>query len=526
LGYDQGSGIAVDATGHVYVTGETGSLDFPVANALWPTNSGGFVGTTNPFGNEAFVAKLDPTGRTLVYATYIGGDGVDAGMGIAVDSAGHAYVTGLTASTNFPVTSNALQLQLGGQPFLGFYPNSAFVLKLTPSGDDLLYSTYLGGAADDLGLSIAVDAQGAAYVTGNTLSADFPVHEEAPRTGGGNDAFVTKLTMTDDRLSYSTFLGGAGPDFGQGIAVDSTGHAIVVGQTASGNFPVTNALQSQFRGGTFDAFASKLTPDGRSLVFSTYLGGTAADEAYGVAMDREGNSYITGYTTSANFPITNAVFSTIAGRDAFLTKLSPTGSLLASTFLGGSSNEDGWAVAVDTLGRATVVGTTFSLNFPTTNALQSARSGNLDLFVTRFNPTGDALDFSTYLGGANRDEARAVAVDALGAIYVTGFTLSTDFPVGPSGGTFQSTYGGGTGDAFVIKIQPAGAVLQIERLEGVVEVSWPVGLPDFVLESREALQGINGWATVVNQPVVRNDRWVVTLTNLVDTMFFRLRREK
>jgi hypothetical protein len=525
LGYDQGSGIAVDATGHVYVTGETASVDFPVANALWPTNSGGFGGATNPLGNEAFVAKFDPTGRTLVYATYIGGNGVDAGIGIAVDDAGHAYATGLTASTNFPVTSNAFQPQLPGQPFLGFYPSSAFVLKLSPSGDELLYSTYLGGSTDDLGLAIALDDQGAAYVTGNTLSSDFPLHEQAPRFGGGSDAFVAKLTLTENRLSYSTLLGGAGPDFGQGIAVDTAGHAIVVGQTASANFPITNAVQGQFRGGTFDAFASKLTPDGMALVFSTYLGGAAADEAYGVALDREGNSYITGYTTSANFPNTNAVFGTIAGRDAFLTKLSPAGSLIASTFLGGSSNDDGWAVAVDDVGRATVVGTTFSLDFPVTNAIQSARSGNLDLFVTRFNPAGDALEFSTYLGGGNQDEARAVAVDTMGAIYVTGFTLSTDFPLGPALATFQPAYGGGTGDAYVMKIQPAGVTLQIESLPGLVELSWPAGLEGFVLESAAGLRGTDDWSIVPTQPLVIESRQVVTVPPQEQTLFFRLRRE-
>lgn len=526
LGYDQGNGVAVDDTGHAYVAGETASIDFPVANAYSPTNRGGFVGPSNPLGNEAFIAKFDPAGTNLIYATYLGGSGIDAAIGIAVDAAGHAYATGLTASTNFPVTPNAFQTALGGEPLLGFHPYAAFALKLSPGGDDLLYSTYLGGTSDDLGLAIALDDFGAAYVTGTTASRDFPVHDETVAFGGNNDVFVTKLSPSGDTLLYSTLLGGAGAEYGQGIAVDAAGHAVVVGQTASVTFPVTNAVQSQFRGGNLDGFVSKLTPDGRSLVFSTYLGGSNWDEAYAVAIDTTGNSYVTGYTSSGNFPLANALFSVHASyRDAFLTKLNPTGALLVSTFLGGNSNDEGWSVAVDASGRATIVGTTHSANFPLTNALQSVRGGNRDLFITQFNASADALEFSTYLGGRHHDEARGVALDRNGGIYVTGFTLSTDFPVGPSTHAFQSTFGGGTGDAFLLKIQHEPAMLRILRAStGQVIISWPANREGFLLESRPLVTGSNGWITVTNLPVLADARQTVTLTNLTDTLFFRLRQ--
>jgi hypothetical protein len=526
VGYDQGSGVAVDGLGHAYLTGETASIDFPVADALWPTNRGGFVGPTNPLGNEAFVAKFGPAGTNLIYATYIGGTGVDAGMGIAVDEAGHAYVAGLTASTNFPITPDALQTALRGVPYFGFHPYTAFVLKLSPAGDELLYSTYLGGSGDDLGLAIALDDLGAAYVTGNTRSRDFPVHEGSVAFRGESDVFVAKLSATGSTLLYSTLLGGAGPDFGQGITVDAERHAIVTGQTASIAFPVTNAVQSQFRGGGYDAFVSKLTPDGRSLVFSTYLGGSNADEAFGIASDALGNSYITGYTVSDDFPVTNAVFGVkSSGHDAFLVKLDAAGSMSWSTFLGGDSNEEGWAVAVDAMQRATVVGSTLSGTFPVTNALQSTRGGNRDLFITRFSPAGDALEFSTYLGGSNQDEARGVAVDRMGAIYVTGFTLSTDFPVASSTHPFQPTFGGGTGDAFLLKIQHEAPSLRIVyTATGALEISWPSSLDNYILESRSLVAGPQEWTAVTLAPVTVDEWQTVTLLDPVNTGFFRLRR--
>jgi hypothetical protein len=525
LGYEQGSGVAVDAQGHAYVTGETASMNFPVVDALWPTNNGGFAGSSNPLGNEAFIVKFGPAGTNLVYATYLGGNGVDAGIGIAIDDDGHAYVTGLTTSTNFPVTPNAFETNLTGTATFGFYPSDAFLVKLSPTGDALLYSTYMGGANPDQGLGIALDNQGSVYVTGSTTSGDFPVVEGSPTFGGNSDVFVAKFNSAGG-LVYSRFLGGAGFEFGQGIAVDGQGHAVVTGQTGSAGFPVIHAAQNQFRGGTYDAFVTRFSPDGATLIYSTFLGGSGTDEALGIALDSSGNAHVTGYTLSIDFPVTNALYATKAPRrDAFLTRLNPAGNLLYSTFLGGNGDDEGWAVAVNDLGAATVVGSVRSSNFPVINAVQSSLGGNSDVFITRFNPAGDALEFSTYLGGGNNDAARGLALDELGAVYVTGFTQSINFPVIPGTNAFQSTFGGGTGDAFVVKVSLEDAALAVAAAPaGGVTVSWPEALGHFVLESNSSVVDTNGWMGLESVPVPVGDRRVVTITNLTGTAFFRLRQ--
>src|SRR6266568_2476919 len=258
---DEGSGIAVDAAGNAYVTGMTASINFPTTPGAFNTTNGQFP--------EAFVTKLDPAGSTLVYSTYLGGNGDDRGRGIAVDTLGHAYVTGTTASPDFPTTPGAFQPAFAGP---GPTPNGiggdAFVTKLDPSGSTLVYSTYLGGGGPDVGSGIAVDADGNAYVTGYTTSPTFPTTVGAFQFifGGGADAFVAKLDPTALgalSLVYSTYLGGVGLDEGNGIAVDANGNAYVVGRTGTGmtsnDFPTTaGAFQTTF-GGIFDAFVAKIT---------------------------------------------------------------------------------------------------------------------------------------------------------------------------------------------------------------------------------------------------------------------------
>jgi hypothetical protein len=327
-------------------------------------------------------------------------------------------------------------------------------------------------------------------------------------------------------LVYSRFLGGVGFELGQGIAVDAQGHAVVTGQTGSIGFPVMQAAQNQFRGGTYDAFVTRVSPDGAALVYSTFLGGSGPDEALGIALDSSGNAHVTGYTLSIDFPVTNALYAIKApGRDAFLTRLSPAGSLLFSTFLGGNGDDEGWAVAVDDLGAATVAGSVRSSNFPVTNAVQSLLGGNSDVFIARFNPAGNALEFSSYLGGGNNDAARGMTLDDLGAVYVTGFTQSIDFPVIPGTNAFQSTFGGGTGDAFILKISLEDATLSVAPAPaGGVTVSWPETLGHFTLESNSSVVAADGWTRVESSPVPVGDRQVVTVTNLTGTTFFRLRQ--
>jgi len=292
------------------VTGHTSSTNFPTANALQPTNGGAY---------DAFVAKLTADGSSLVYSTFLGGSGEDGGYGIAADPEGNAYVTGWTRSNNFP-TANALQPTSGGF-------DDAFVAKLSADGSSLVYSTYLGGGRYEYGNGIAADSAGNAYVTGYTSSTNFPtVNALQPASGGGSaDAFVAKLTADGSSLVYSTYLGGADLDVGRGIAADSEGNAYVTGETLSTDFPTANALQPTL-GGYYDAFVAKLTADGSSLVYSTYLGGSGEDMGRGIAADSEGNAYVTGETLSTDFPTANALQPAIGGAaDAFVAKLTADG---------------------------------------------------------------------------------------------------------------------------------------------------------------------------------------------------------
>ena len=276
---------------------------------------------------------IDPV---LSYSTYLGGSGsFESGIGIAVDSAGSAYVTGDTNSTNFPTTSGAFQTTFGG----GF--SDAFVTKLNPAGSALVYSTYLGGSADDRGHGIAVDSAGNAYVTGVTASTNFPTTSGAFQTtfgGAPSDAYVTKLNPAGSALVYSTYLGGVENDQGSAIAVDSAGSAYVTGLTFSTNFPTASPIQAA-KAGDFDAFVTKLNAAGSALVYSTYLGGSGFDWGHGIAVDSAGNAYVAGQTRSTNFPTASPIQAANAGDfDVFVTKLNAAGSALVySTYLGGSN---------------------------------------------------------------------------------------------------------------------------------------------------------------------------------------------
>jgi len=446
-GGEAGSGIAVDTAGNAYVTGMSFSTNFPTTAGVFQTAA--------PSEGNVFVTKLNPTGSGLVYSTYLGGSGNDGGKGIAVDPAGNVYVTGFTASSNFPTTPGAFQTAFGGG-------SNAFVAKLNPSGSELIYSTYLGGIGLNAAEALAVDAAGNAYVTGLTASSNFPTTPGAFETtypAGGVHAFVTKVNPKGSGLVYSTYLGGraANGEVGRGIALDIAGNAYIAGQTDSTTFPTTpGAFQTTYGGGRYDAFLTKVNPAGSGLVYSTYLGGNADDGGKGIAVDPAGNVYVTGFTASSNFPTTPGAFQTTYGggvRDTFVAKVNPAGSgLVYSTYLGGSGNDGGTAasIAVDAAGNAYVTGATDSPNFPASNAVQGVIGGGSDAFVTKVNPAGSGLIYSTYLGGIGFDGGEAIAVDAAGNAYVTGRTSSTNLPTTP--GAFRSTFGGGLFDAFVAKI--------------------------------------------------------------------------
>jgi hypothetical protein len=313
---DLGRRIAVDAAGNAYVSGQTASTNFPTQNPLQPAYAGGF---------DAFVAKLNAAGSALIYSTYLGGSSGEAGNGIAVDTAGNAYVMGGTASRNFP-TANPLQAAFGG----GI--SDAFVAKLNAAGSALIYSTYLGGRSGDNGFHNAVDSAGNAYVTGPTNSTDFPTANPVQTAfGGRSDAFVAKLNPTGSRLIYSTYLGGRSDDSGNGIAVDAAGNAYVTGNTSSTNFPTANPVQAAFGGGPSDAFVAKLNAAGSALIYSTYLGGSVAENPppyndSAIAVDTAGNAYVMGGTASRNFPTANTMQAAFGGGigDAFIAKIAGT----------------------------------------------------------------------------------------------------------------------------------------------------------------------------------------------------------
>ena len=397
---------------------------------------------------------IDPV---LSYSTYLGGFRNDRAWGMAVDASGCAYLVGESLSTNFPA-ANALQAVNKGNI-------DVFVTKLNASGTGMVFSTYIGGADVDVGSGIALDATGNIYITGYTRSTAFPVTVGAYRTtkSGGEDAFVAKLAPTGGSLVYSTFVGAAGNDRAQAIAVDASGNAHIAGYTTSVAFPRVSAAQATFGGGT-DAFVAKLNASGSALVYSTYLGGSSNDTASGIAVDSSGNAYITGQTQSSNFPVRSAYQTNKAGSgDAFVVKLSAAGAFIFSTHLGGKGMDSAKAIALDAQSNIYLTGSTYSIDFPTSSsAFQRTKSGEYDVFVTKMNSTGTALVRSTYLGGAESDEGTAIAVDASGIPYVAGFTASHNFPMSNA---CQPSFGG-VRDAFVAALTSTGSALQYSTYLG------------------------------------------------------------
>lgn len=441
---DYGVGIAVGASGNVYVTGQTYSLKFPTETPLQPAIGDGF----HP---DLFVTQYNPAGTALLYSTYLGGDNSDYSNAIAVDPSGNAYVTGYTYSANFP-TKAPLQAGLALAP-----STDAIVAKLNPTGSVLLYSTYLGGDFEDIASSIAVDALGNAYVTGYTISTNFPTKDPLQANKVRyQDAFIAKFNPTGSALLYSTYLGGTETDVGNSIAVDPSGNAYVAGGTLSTNFPTKAPLQPALAGSS-DAFVAKLNPTGSALLYSTFLGGTGAESAYGMAIDASGNAYVTGPTSSSNFPTRTPLQPALAGSsDVFLAVVNAAGSAISySTYLGGGSADTGYSVAVDTSGNAYLTGLTRSSNFPTKSSMQPTLAGSSDAFVAGVNPTGSTLLYSTYLGGRDVESGYSITVDPSGNTYVTGYTASINFP---TKGATQPGFGGrggrGYGDVFIVRISP------------------------------------------------------------------------
>lgn len=461
---DRPQGIAVDGADSAYVVGDTFSTDYPTTSgAVQPQHHGG--------NDDAFVTKLAPDGKSLVYSTFLGGSSADAGSSVALDPARDAFVGGLTNSSDFPMAPGGFQPTLKGAL-------DSFIVELNPAGSALVHSTFLGGSANDFGPFVALDRAGNVHVAGATDSSDFPTANAAqPSNAGSTDAYVGELSPDLSSLVYSTYLGGINRDNALGIAVDPSGNAYVAGGTESPDFPVkVGGFQTAWNNGSKTAFVTKFDPSG-SVVYSTFLGGNNREGDYGgIAVDASGSAYVTGETLSLNFPTTSGAFQpTMAGSqsrypgDAYVSKLDPTGGhLVYSTFLGGGpvgpqnhpnpgSGADGaYAIAVDSAGEAYVTGFTMSADFPTTNkAFQPhsccaqtlgdngvAPGFHEDAFLTKFNAAGSGLVYSTYLSGDRNDLGVGVAVDAANNAFVTGLTTVAPaskkfFPTTP--GAFQTT---------------------------------------------------------------------------------------
>jgi hypothetical protein len=505
-GDDVGYSIAVDSAGCAYVGGDTNSANFPTQNSYQGTDAGDY---------DVFVAKLSPAGNSLIYSTYLGGSSFDLGFGIAVDSSGSAYVTGRTFSGNFP-TRNPYQGTNAGDW-------DTFVARLSAAGNSLIYSTYLGGSDYEQGQGIAVDASGSAYVTGETFSSDFPTKNAYQVTYAGNaDAFVSRLDTTKSdgpSLVYSTYLGGSNLEVGVSIAVGAASGAYVTGYTFSAGFPTQNSYQGT-NGGGGDAFVTRLSATGNSLTYSTFLGGSGDDEGFGIAVDASGGAYVTGYTGSFNFPTRNPIQGTLAGDyDVFVTGLSAAGnSLIYSTYLGGSADDSGSGIAVDASGSAYITGSTYSTNFPTQNAYQGTNAGDWDIFVARLSAVGNSLTYSTYLGGSGDDFGDGIVVDAAGGAYVTGQTISNDFPT-------ENPYQGtrvGNNDAFVSKIALASPTVTTNAATNVgvssatLNMSFTLGEFDQV-EVRFAYKtsGASTWTYIAFVPETAAGSYAETVTGLV-----------
>ncbi|SDS86008.1 Beta-propeller repeat-containing protein [Paenibacillaceae bacterium GAS479] len=407
-----GNGIAVDASGNAYVTGRTMANNFPTQGAIQPSLGG---------DTDAFITKFSAAGNTLIYSTYLGGSGFDEGTSITVDRFNNVYVTGFTDSTDFPIASAV-------QPVAPLNTN-VFVTSLDPTGGVLNYSTYLGGDGDDLGFGIAVDSSRNAYITGNTASANFPLQNPLqPTLPAANSAFVTKLASTGLTILYSTFFGGPNSTSASGIAVDGFSNMYITGTTSTG-LPLANPIQPLYGGGNSDAFITEIDATGASLLYSTYLGGSGDDTGAGIAVDTFGNAYVTGSTPSTDFPTANAVQPALGGgSDAFVCKINTAGSgFVFSTYLGGSADDSGLGIATDPFANAYVTGVTDSFDFPLANPLQSTTDG-ADAFITKLN-LGGSFIYSTYLGGSNPDAGQSIAADFSGNAYVAGVTTSFDFPI-------------------------------------------------------------------------------------------------
>ncbi|MHA1577626.1 MAG: SBBP repeat-containing protein [Candidatus Thorarchaeota archaeon] len=389
---------------------------------------------------------------TLVYSTFLGGSGSERANSMAVDSEGNVYVTGVTSSADFP-TVNAYNDTYGQS-------DDCFVYKLNATGNGLLYATFIGGADEDNGQSIAVDSEGNAYVTGYTESTDFPTVNPIDSSQEGGDAFVLKLSSNGGSLVYSTLLGGSDKDYPRGLALSSTNNVYVTGSTSSTDFPAVSAYDDSFNGGDDyfggDCFVAKLEDDGSALLFSTYVGGGLIDQGRSIRVDLSGNVYVVGRTNSTDFPTQSAHDSNYNGGsyDVFALRLTADGASISySTFVGGSSTDMAYSLAIDSSNNIYVTGGTASTDFPVINAYGDTINESGDCFVFKLDESGSTILYSTFVGGSGYDYGWSIEVDSIGNAFVVGGTTSIDFP---TVNAYDSSYNDGSRDCILFKLSPDG----------------------------------------------------------------------
>jgi murein DD-endopeptidase MepM/ murein hydrolase activator NlpD len=434
--------LAVDPAGRAYVTGYTYVPGFPLTAGVFDAASSD--------GTDAFVLKLKANGSEMAYLTFFGGSGNEGGYSLALDSTGNAYFTGVTDSSDLPTTAGAFGSSQRG----GF---DSFVAKLNVTGSELAYATYLGGSEDDWSRDIAVDEAGNAYVVGATLSQDFPATTGAWDTSSdGHDAFVVKVNALGTGLAYATFLGGTGADQAAAIALDEAGCAFVAGSTQSPDFPVTVGVFDSSHDGDWDAFVAEVTEAGTGLAYATFLGGSKADLAQGIALDREDNAFVAGSTQSPDFPTTPWGFDVTygGGEDAFVAKVKAGGAELGyASFVGGTGQDNAQSLAVDDMGYAYVTGSTRPAGTPeVSGTVEISASGQTDAFVVRVSELGTELAYAAPVGGSGQDLGLDIAVDRLGSAYVVGVSGSPDFAAGAGVSGFVPEWPANVWDAFVAKL--------------------------------------------------------------------------
>ena len=507
---DGARGVTTDSEGNTFITGYSEFSEAPpqfpsTEDSYQPDHFGEVPGDAGEQGEidpelDAFVWKMNEDGSALKWGTFLGGEDFDIGKAIAIDAEGNVYICGETNSSSFPTTVGAFQR---GRP--GFGLNS-FVAKLSADGSELDYATYLGGIGIDhtLAHDIAVDAAGAAIVTGQTRSSNYPTTAGTvgPTPFGGDDIFVTHLSADGSSLLSSTFLGGSGEDIGYGVMLDGDGNPFVAGSTASADFPAPKAaFQRELAGGT-DAFVAKLSPALDSLGYATLVGGTSDDEAQDVYVQADGSASIVGTTESDDLPIGDSAFDDgYNGQgDVLIATVGPDGTTASCTYLGGSKRDRGYSLVVTAAGDIIVVGQTRSEDFPVSDdAPQDSLRTNIgDAFLTQISVAGELVD-STYYGSGNEDIAHSVALAADGGPVMVGVTNHDPNPI-PSLSTTSTSFqrlGIDDLDGFVVKYEGADLTLPSITTEGVVNAaSFVVSVAPDSIGTAFVLNAVNSKGTL------------------------------